>query len=319
MSTTQDLRPGFGLELAGPGAADTVDDQALIPRDELAFHWERQAGAMTVMPLTDGYLDPGFQFLRNISDENVELLLKMSHRDGPPRASVNAYLIRSASGTYLIDTGSGETMGPTCGRLFESLAKAGVAPEQVDAVMLTHVHPDHSNGLTDLRTNARRFPNAEVLLHAKELEHWFSDSEMERADERAKARYFEMGRRQLRPYVEAGKIRTFECGEVLPGILAHPCFGHTPGHTAYQVGIGADAILAWGDTVHVQEVQLPFPDVTVVFDWTPRDAAKSRLQMIELALAGGMTVAGAHLHFPGFGHIARRGAGFALVQEPERF
>jgi len=288
-----------------------------VPMDALAFSFDRKVGDMTVTPLTDGYLDPDFKFLRDIPDENIRLLLKLGHRDGPPRASVNAYAIRAGERLFLIDTGSGDTMGPTCGRLFESLEAAGIDPADVEAIMLTHVHPDHSNGLIELETNARLFPNAEILLHEKELGHWFDDDEMAAADERAKRRYFEMGRRQLTPYIEAGRVRTFGEGEILPGIRAVPCHGHTPGHTAYQIGTGPGAILVWGDTVHVQEVQLPFPDVTVIFDWNPVDAAASRRRIIEKVVAEGLTVAGAHLHFPGFGNIARNGAGYALVQQPE--
>lgn len=288
-----------------------------VPMAPLCFRFDRQVGAMTVTPITDGYLDPDFKFLRDIPDENIRLLLKLGHRDGPPRASVNAYAIRRGERLFLIDTGSGDTMGPTCGRLFESLAAEGIDPHAVEAILLTHVHPDHSNGLIDLETGARLFPNADVYLHEKELSHWFDDAEMAAADERAKRRYFEMGRRQLTPYIEAGRVRTFSEGEILPDIVAVPSPGHTPGHTAYQIGTGPGAILVWGDTVHVQEVQLPFPDVTVLFDWTPQDAAASRRRLIEKAIAEEMVVAGAHLHFPGFGHIARNGAGYVLVQTPE--
>jgi glyoxylase-like metal-dependent hydrolase (beta-lactamase superfamily II) len=271
---------------------------------------------MTVTPLTDGYLDPTVKFLREIQEENIRALLMLQHRDGPPRASVNAFAIRSDKGTFLIDTGSGDTMGPTCGRLPQSLAAAGIAPGEVDAIILTHVHPDHSNGLTDLATKLRLFSNAEVLLHEKELNHWFNDDAMARADERARRRYFEAGRAQLGPYIEADRVRTFKGGEILPGVSAVPCHGHTPGHTAYMIGSGRGAILVWGDTVHVQEVQLPFPDVTVIFDWDPAAAAASRRRLFEQVVADGLIVAGAHLHFPGFGQIVRKGPGYRLVQEP---
>lgn len=317
MNSIEALKPGFGLEMKGPEAESQSGVPETIPTAPLRFNFDRQVGNMTVTPLTDGYLDPGFKFLRDIPDENIQLLLKMARRDGPPRASVNAYAIQTEGKLYLIDTGSGDTMGPTCGRLFESLKAAGLDRADVEAVMLTHVHPDHSNGLINLETGERMFPNAEILLHEMELSHWFDDEEMERADERAKVRYFQMGRKQLQPYIDAGRVRTFTEGEILPGIAAVPCPGHTPGHTAYQIGAGPGAILAWGDTVHVQEVQLPFPDVTVIFDWTPEDAAASRRKLIEMVVADGLTVAGAHLHFPGFGNIARNGAGYVLVQQPE--
>ena len=287
-----------------------------IPMEALRASFDRQVGTITVTPLTDGYLDPDFKFLKDIADEDIRTLLRLAHRDGPPRASVNAYLIRSASGTFLVDTGSGDTMGPTCGRLPESLAAAGVDPSDVDAILLTHVHPDHSNGLTDLATHSRLFPNAKVLLHEKELAHWLDDAAMARADDRQRRRYFEAGRAQLGPYLEAGLVQRFQDGEILPGIRAVPCHGHTPGHCAYLIGSGPGAILAWGDTVHVQEVQLPFPDITVIFDWTPADAAASRRRIVEMAVEEDLVVAGAHLHFPGFGRIARKGAGYLLVQEP---
>jgi glyoxylase-like metal-dependent hydrolase (beta-lactamase superfamily II) len=287
----------------------------MIPMEILKPSFDRKVGTMTVTPLTDGYLDPDYKFLREISDENVRTLLTLEHRDGPPRASVNAFAIRSGKAILLIDTGSGDSMGATCGRLPQSLAAAKIDPSDVDAILLTHVHPDHSNGLTDLATKQRLFPNAEVFLHEKELKHWFNDEEMARANERARRRYFEAGRAQLTPYVEAGRVRTFSEGEILPGVSAVPCHGHTPGHTAYLIGSGRGAILVWGDTVHVQEVQLPFPDVTVIFDWDPAAAAASRHRILNRVAADGLIVAGAHLHFPGFGQIARRGEGYSLVQE----
>ena len=317
MNPTEAPKPGFGLQMKGPEVDGHSGVPETVPMEPLKVCFDRQAGNMTVIPLTDGYLDPGFKFLRDIPDENIQLLLKMGHRDGPPRASVNAYAIRAEGKLYLIDTGSGDTMGPTCGRLFESMKAADMDPAEVEMIMLTHVHPDHSNGLIDLQTGVRMFPNADILLHEKELAHWFDDGEMARAEERARVRYFEMGRRQLQPYIDAGRVRTFTEGEILPGIAAVHCPGHTPGHTAYQIGFGPGAILVWGDTVHVQEVQLPFPDVTVIFDWTPEDARASRRKLIEKVVTEGLTVAGAHLHFPGFGNIARNGAGYMLVQKPE--
>ena len=284
--------------------------EALQPRFDLKI------GTMTVTALYDGYIDIGYETLLEISEENVQALLALAHRNGPPRPSVNAFAIRSDRGTFLIDCGSGAEMGPTCGRLPQSLAAAGIDHGDVDAVLLTHVHPDHSNGLTDLATRKPMFPNAEILLHEKEWNHWFNDEAMARADERARRRYFEAGRAQLGPYVAADRVRTFKHGEILPGVSAVPCHGHTPGHTAFTVGSGRGAIIAWGDTVHVQEVQPPFPDVAVTFDWDPAAAAASRRRIFAMAAAEGLIAAGAHLHYPGFGEIVRNGAGYSLMQEP---
>ena len=166
MVKTETTKPGFGLDMKGPEAEMRSNAPGVFPTEKLIHNFDREVGEITVTPLTDGYLDPGFKFLRDISDENIDLLLKIGYRDGLPRASVNAYAIRSGDALFLIDTGSGDTMGPTCGRLFDSLKAANIDPVDVQAIMLTHVHPDHSNGLIDLETGERMFPNAVLLSPA---------------------------------------------------------------------------------------------------------------------------------------------------------
>jgi glyoxylase-like metal-dependent hydrolase (beta-lactamase superfamily II) len=194
-----------------------------------------------------------------------------------------------------------------------NLAAAGVSPAEIETILLTHMHPDHSAWLTDLATGRRNFPNAELVVHENEPRHWNDDAAMARGTEREKKMFFQQAREQMAPYRD--RMRLFRAGEVFPGVTAIPAHGHTPGHTAFLIASGNEQLLIWGDTVHVPEVQVPRPDVTVVVDTDPAGAAASRRRILDMAAADRLPVTGMHLHFPGFGHVARRNGSYAFVPE----
>ena len=290
-----------------------------LPLAQVAGVYHRKLGDVVVTGLSDGYVDMGYGIFRNIPEEETKAILARDHRTSPPRISVNAFALRIGNRTYLIDCGSADLMGPTCGRLPANLAAAGIDAASVDGVLLTHVHPDHSNGLTDTATGTRLFPNAEVVVHENEISHWFNDEAMARAAERPKRRYFEAGRAQLKPYMAADRVRTFRKGEVLPGVIAVPIPGHTPGHSAYIVTSGGKSIVIWGDTVHVPEIQVARPEVTMQFDTDPDAAAVARQMIFDMVVSDDMLVGGMHLHFPGFGHMRREAGRYSLVAEQWAF
>ncbi len=290
-----------------------------LPRTQVAGVYHRRLGEVLVTGLSDGYVDMGYAIFRNIQEEESKAILARDHRISPPRISVNAFALRFGDRTYLIDCGSADLMGPTCGRLPANLAAAGIDPDSVDGVLLTHVHPDHSNGLTEAATGRRLFPNAEVVVHEKEVSHWFNDELMAKAPERARRRYFEAGRIQLSPYMAAGRMRTFQEGEVLPGVTAIPIPGHTPGHTAYVVSSGDKSMMIWGDTVHVPEIQVARPEVTMEFDLDPEAAAAARQRIFDMVVSDDMLVGGMHLHFPGFGYMRLEGGRYGLIAEQWAF
>jgi glyoxylase-like metal-dependent hydrolase (beta-lactamase superfamily II) len=290
-----------------------------FPETQVAGVYHRRLGDVLVTGLSDGYVDMGYSIFRNIPEQETRAILARDHRISPPRISVNAFALRVNGRTYLIDCGSADLMGPTCGRLPANLAAAGIEPASVDGVLLTHVHPDHSNGLTDVTTGTRLFPNAEVILHENEVNHWFNDEMMAKAAERPRRRYFEAGRTQLKPYMAADRVRTFRNGEVLPGVTAIPIPGHTPGHTAYVVSSGGRSMVVWGDTVHVPEIQVALPNVTMEFDTDPDAAAKARQVIFDMVVTDDMLIGGMHLHFPGFGHMRRESGQYTLAAEQWAF
>src|SRR3954471_4703462 len=174
-----------------------------------AIH-HRKVGDITVTSVSDGFLDGSMAVIQNIAPEDAVRILKEAHRPVPRRTAVNTFLIRSGDRTALVDTGCGTAMSPTGGKLFANLAAAGVSPAEIDTVLLTHMHPDHSNGLS--KNGQRLFPNAELVMHAEELAHWHDDVQMAKADEVGRQRNFQASRDQVAPYAE--RTRTFTGGEV---------------------------------------------------------------------------------------------------------
>ena len=280
------------------------------PEKQIPGIYHRRVGDIVVTVVSDGFLDGTLDVLRNITPDEAREILSASFRPAR-RTAVNTFLIHSAGRLALVDTGSGNYMLPTAGKVLANLAAAGVDPADIDTVLLTHMHPDHSAGLSDPTTGRRYFPNAELVVHENEPRHWFDDAPMATATERARKLFFLCAREQTTPYKD--RTRTFQKGEVFPGVTAIPCPGHTPGHTAFMISSGKDQLLIWGDTVHVPEVQTARPEVCMEFD-TDTDAAEAtRRRVFDMVATDRLLVTGMHLHFPGFSHLVRRGSGYQLV------
>jgi glyoxylase-like metal-dependent hydrolase (beta-lactamase superfamily II) len=249
--------------------------------------------------------------LRNIRPEDATNILTANFRPAR-RTAVNAFLVHSQGRVALIETGCGTYMQPTSGKVLANIAAAGTAPTEIDTVLLTHMHPDHSAGLTDRETGKAHFANAELVVHENEPRHWLDDANMARATEREQLLYFKCAREQIAPYSD--RMRTFTGGEVFPGVIAIPRPGHTPGHTTYMISSGNDQLLIWGDTVHVPEVQTARPEVCIAFDVDPAAAEASRRAVFDMVATDRLLVTGMHLHFPGFSRLQkRRDTGYQLI------
>lgn len=284
-----------------------------IPTRQIPGFYHRRIGDMVVTALSDGYLDGDVSVLRNIEPDDAMAMLHANFQTGR-RTFVNGFVVRSKGRTALIETGSGNYLMPTAGKLMENLLAAGVDPNEIDTVLLTHMHPDHSAGLSNMADNSRYFPNAELVSHENEPKHWQDDGAMARADARAQKLYFQAAREQIAPY--AGQTRLFQKGEVFPGITALPAHGHTPGHTCYLIESGGETLLIWGDIVHVPEIQIARPEVAIAFDTDVEAAIASRRRIFDMAATDKLLVAGMHLYFPGFSRLARADGGYRLLPEP---
>ena len=286
----------------------------MVPTTQIPGVYHRKIGDIVVTALSDGYLDGTVEVMQNISPGDATQMLTDRFRPGR-RTSVNCYLVYSAGRLALIETGSGDYLMPTAGKLQQNLKAAGVNPADIDTVILTHMHPDHSAGLTDPKTGEKFFPNAELVVHQNEPRHWQDDGAMARSDERGRQLYFQCAREQMAPY--HNQMRTYsKAVEVFPGVTSMPLHGHTPGHSGYMIASGGKSLLIWGDIIHVPEVQVPRPEVTMAFDTDPHQAAATRKRTFDMVVTDRQLIAGMHVHFPGFAHLVKSGDGYLMLPEP---
>ncbi|MEZ5853107.1 MAG: MBL fold metallo-hydrolase [Hyphomicrobiaceae bacterium] len=279
------------------------------PETQIPGVYHRRVGDIVVSGISDGFLDGNLEVLKNIDQEEARQILA-SHFRPARRTAVNCFLIYSAGRVALVETGCGNFMQPSSGKLMANLAAAGVSPDDIDTVMLTHVHPDHSAGLTDPATGKANFRNAELVMHENEPKHWFDDAAMARGNEREQKMFFELGRTQIEPY--RNRWRLFQTGEVFPGVTAMPFHGHTPGHSGYLISSGGEQLLIWGDIVHVPELQTQRPEVCMAFDTDAGQAEATRRRVFDMVATDKLLFTGMHMHFPGFSRLTRDGSGYRI-------
>lgn len=269
-------------------------------------------GDFEITALFDGTLDlEPRKLLTNTTQAQVGQLLDRSFEKDAVPTSVNGYLINTGSKLVLVDTGAGLLFGPTLGNLEANLKAAGYQPEQVDEVLVTHMHGDHVGGL--VLDGKLAFPNATVHAGQEDADFWLSKSKLDQASAEMKG-FFQGAMASLNPYVAAGKFKPIRGGtELLPGIKAVPAHGHTPGHNIYVIESRGQKLVLWGDLMHVAAVQFVQPQVAISFDVDAKAAAMERKKAYADAAKGRYLVGSAHLPFPGLGHIRAEGRGYAWV------
>jgi glyoxylase-like metal-dependent hydrolase (beta-lactamase superfamily II) len=284
---------------------------APMARTPAPGYYRFMLGNFEVTALSDGTVDlPVEQLLQEPAAKTVAALDKAFLKT-PLQVSDNAYLINTGKRLVLVDAGAGDLFGPTLGKLMANLKASGYTPEQVDDIFLTHMHPDHVGGLSANRVI--QFPNAVVHAERHEAAYWLSQKNLDGAPDASKG-FFQGAMASVNPYVRAGKFNPFDGSvELVPGVSSYPSFGHTVGHTSYLIESQGQKLLLMGDLIHVPAVQLGHPDVTIAFDTDPAGAAASRTRVFDQAARDRTLVAGAHMPFPGIGHLRATGKTYQWV------
>jgi glyoxylase-like metal-dependent hydrolase (beta-lactamase superfamily II) len=260
-------------------------------------------GQYEALALYDGRLDipnDGKSFVVDRPPAEVATLLKS--RGAPTdhfELSIEPLLVRAGSRVLLFDTGGGTNMGDTAGKLPQSLASARIDPSTVTDIFISHAHGDHVGGLVT-PGGTLAFPKASIHISAPEWK-WLSSMSPDEARQ--------LGIQQQPALVAAirPKVVPFEPGAViLPGIVtAVDIKGHTPGHSAYQIGSNTHGLLFIGDAMHSYIISVARPSWKIEFDTDQNTAAASRIALVKQAASTGERLYVEHFPFPGVGKLTR--------------
>ncbi len=270
-----------------------------------------KVGDVEVISLLDGIARRplGEEFVTNAPLAEVKALLSSQglstdYIDIP----FTPFLVVAGNRRILMDTGLGDWGGPTTGKLLDQLRAAGYGPQDIDTVLITHFHGDHINGLRN-RAGEFVFSRAKVLVPEPEYAYWMSEASSAAAPEARRGAY--ANARRTFGEMPAGMLERFAPGaQVAPGITSVAAFGHTPGHTLFEVSSAGQTFVFVGDLTNVPSLFARNPDWAVTFDMDAARARQTRREVFERIVARNALVGGFHFPFPAMGRMARAGNGF---------
>jgi glyoxylase-like metal-dependent hydrolase (beta-lactamase superfamily II) len=285
-----------------PSAPPEPEGEPIDPAAAAATVRSFKLGEFSCWALSDGALSvPNDNKVFGVGRTAAEVAAVLAEAGLPTDRldlSLQPLLVQTADRVLLFDAGSGPNMGPTAGKLPESLATAGIAPATITDIFISHSHGDHVGGLIDA-AGALTFPNATIHFSAAE---WSFLKEMtpEKAAATAGIGNYAALMAAITP-----KVTTFAPdAEVVPGaVKAVDIKGHTPGHSGYLITSGKLSLLYLGDTAHHFVVSVRKPDWTIAFDGDAPTAQASRKALLARSAASGQLIYAYHFPFPGLGEV----------------
>ena len=268
-------------------------------------------GEAEVTTVRDGAVvaeDPHKIFGINVEPEKVQELLQANFL--PPGKLENGYtqtLLNTGRELVLFDTGNGAGRRPDAGQMRQRLADAGIPPESIDVVVITHFHPDHIGGL--MEEGAPAFPNARYVMGQAEYDFW---SPPEMAEAEKTARVGKLVQSNVVPLAE--KTTFIKPGDaVVPGVTAIASHGHTPGHLSYMIESGGQQLLVLGDVSNHYVLSVQRPEWHVSFDMDKEAAVATRKEVLGMLASDRIPFVGYHMPYPSTGFIEATGDGFRFV------
>ena len=254
---------------------------------QVAGYYQHQVGDVQITALLDGtnFMSPSL--FKDISPQQVQQILKKYYADQDKgvQTSINAFLVNTGKSLVLVDSGAASCFGAHLGSILKNLEASGYKPEQVDTILLTHLHPDH------------------VLDQAN---YWLDPKQAAKLPKDKQAGYegtVKHIKQAIAPYQAKQRFKTYKLGDEIQGFKVINTAGHTPGHFSYELKTKGESVVFIGDIVHSHTVQFDQPKTAIEYDIDPKKAVATRLKQFADFAKNGQTIAAPHLPFPGIGHI----------------
>ena len=281
-----------------------------------------KVGEIEITVVTDGVnrMKLPDNFVTNMKPDDVKAALAANHMSRDTLDNTYTPIVVNTGGKLvLIDTGVGEASFAqskgAVGQLMTNLAAAGISPDAIDTVIISHYHGDHVNGLLKA-DNTPAFAKAEILVPANEHKFWMDDGEMSRAAPGRIEGLFKNNRRVFSGEI-LKRVRTYEWDkEVAPGITAFGTPGHSPGHTSLVVQSGSSKVFVQGDVTHVPYLFARNPGWHAMFDQNPTVAEATRRKTYDMLASEKMMVQGFHYPFPAHAYIEKTANGYRETMVP---
>jgi glyoxylase-like metal-dependent hydrolase (beta-lactamase superfamily II) len=276
-----------------PALSETMAASAIVPMAQMTI------GRFKVTALSDGYADMPFEYFTGRPREEIESAARevFAARPGGIRLVFNQYLIEDGDTRILIDAGPAGALGVS-GGLPAGLAAAGVPADGIDAVIVTHLHADHSGGL--VAGGRRNFESAEVFIDRRDVAYWTDAGKRSAAPEFLKSS-FDAAAEVVRLYPKIQAINGEH--EIVPGISTIDLTGHTPGHIGVRIEDGGQSLIMVSDMLFHPAIHPAAADIGFVFEQDPAAAREMRERFFPRAADEGSLIAATHMPFPGLGRI----------------
>jgi glyoxylase-like metal-dependent hydrolase (beta-lactamase superfamily II) len=313
-----------GAAAAGAALASGVPKAQAAPLSgQQAPGWYRyKVGSIEVTVATDGVNRFKFPdgFVTNQSRDEVNKGLAAAYLQPAPDMIAIPYCpcaVNTGSRLVVIDTGTGEAnfsrSKGAAGQFHANLKASGVDRNQVDVVIISHIHGDHINGL--LTADGKpAFPKAEIMVPAPEWKYFIDDGEMSRQSTPRMKGVFAGFRRVFDAL--GRKVTQYEAGkELVPGITSVATHGHTPGHMSHIVSSGNSKVYIQADVTNLP-IFVRNPGWHLMFDQDAKMAEATRRKVYDMLVAERMMVQGFHYPFPALAHIEKSGSGYREIPVP---
>jgi len=311
-------RRQFLASSAGVAALGLTGQFAFLPSAQAADvrkkgFYSYKVGDIEVISIYDGvWQNDGFGGIAvDVSEDQVKSALSKA-------GLTNDYIpiefaltvVKTGGKTIMLDAGTGGQLAPTAGLATDGLEAAGITPDSIDTIMISHMHPDHIFGLMEKDTNAAVFPDAEIVVSETEYNFWTDPAIIEKLPEQRQG----LAKRIQATFPEWKNVTRFNGEkELASGIRAVESFGHSPGHVSFHISSGDDELLLIGDAIIVPALFLANLDWQLAFDADKAQATATRKSIVEKAIADNMTIGGYHFGFPNAGKIEKDGASHVFV------